>query len=116
MSSPSLEAASAPQIAVEPISHCPVCGAASAQPWRSNLPDWEQETVQQRFSMRRCPACDARFLDPRPLESELDKLYFPGYGPHQATPPEAGPPPAPHAPTRLASLPLRLISAALVTA
>src|SRR5205085_11884306 len=43
--------------------------------------------LAQTFEYDVCTNCGARFLATRPLASELDKLYFPDYGPYQ---PDAG--------------------------
>jgi SAM-dependent methyltransferase len=69
--------------------------------------------MSQRFEYARCRRCDAHFLALRPLESELGKVYFAGYGPyqerHQATPK----PPRAQLTARLLAPPLRAAGAAI---
>jgi SAM-dependent methyltransferase len=69
---------------LERVEACPLCGSGSTKTWRSNCRDWQQPEATDRFDYRHCTRCSAYFLSPRPLESELGRIYFEGYGPYRA--------------------------------
>ena len=69
---------------LERVEACPLCGSGSTRTWRSNCRDWQQPEAADRFGYLHCSACSAYFLSPRPLESELERIYFEGYGPYRA--------------------------------
>jgi SAM-dependent methyltransferase len=66
----------------EVVEGCPACGSAEWESWRRDCRDWQQPQADDRFRYERCFECSACFLADRPLESELDRVYFTGYGPY----------------------------------
>lgn len=101
------------RLLTERVEACPLCGSKVTSTWRTGCRDWQQPDIADRFDYRRCTRCAARFLGVRPVESELSKVYFEGYGPYQAEPDAA--PEAPPIPSlaRAAALPLHVVGAAL---
>jgi SAM-dependent methyltransferase len=61
---------------------CPLCGSKATERWRADCRDWQQPQALDRYEYELCTECGARFLAERPRESELGKVYFPGYGPY----------------------------------
>jgi SAM-dependent methyltransferase len=92
---------------------CPLCGSTATKIWRTDCRDWQQPQIEQRFEYARCTRCGACFLAIRPVASELGKVYFSGYGPHQSVSGRSLKPPPSHLATRLAAPPLRAVAAAL---
>jgi SAM-dependent methyltransferase len=92
---------------------CPLCGSTASTIWRTDCRDWQQPQIKQRFEYERCTRCGACFLAVRPVASELGKVYFSGYGPHQNVPGRPPNPPPSHLATRVAAPPLRAVAAAL---
>jgi 2-polyprenyl-3-methyl-5-hydroxy-6-metoxy-1,4-benzoquinol methylase len=109
--SPAADAAT--RLATERVEGCPVCGSTTTTTWRRECRDWQQVQITQRFEYERCTRCAACFLAERPLESELGKVYFPGYGPYQAAPGATPKPPRIHPGARVAAPPLRAAGAAI---
>jgi SAM-dependent methyltransferase len=98
---------------LERVEACPLCGSGSTRTWRSDCRDWQQPEATDRFDYQHCTACSACFLSPRPLESELGRIYFEGYGPYRAEG-SRGPAPRGAGPfTRAAALGLSAIGLAL---
>ena len=64
------------------------------------------------FDFKECTRCGAYFLGERPLESELERVYFVGYGPHQSMGTTGKAPPA-HVLARAVAPPLRVVGLAL---
>jgi SAM-dependent methyltransferase len=96
----------------ERVEACPLCGSTAATTWRTGR-DWQQPTAADRFEYRRCAQCGLYYLAVRPLESELGKVYFAGYGPYQAEPQGAQEPPLASFTARAAALPLHAAGAAI---
>jgi SAM-dependent methyltransferase len=71
------------RVETERLQACPLCGSTVTNMWRTGCRDWQQPHVANRYEYERCARCAAYFLAGRPLESELAKVYFAGYGPHQ---------------------------------
>jgi SAM-dependent methyltransferase len=82
--SPSEEAAT--RLETEGVEACPLCESTATEIWRTDCRDWQQPRMRDRFEYMRCTQCAACFLAVRPLEAELGKVYFAGYGPHQIVP------------------------------
>ncbi|HZF68408.1 MAG TPA: class I SAM-dependent methyltransferase, partial [Gemmatirosa sp.] len=57
---------------------CCVCGTADAEPVGVGE-DFEYRTSADTFLAVRCRGCGVVYLDPRPAESELDRIYPPSY-------------------------------------
>jgi SAM-dependent methyltransferase len=77
----------APPLALERVVACPLCGSSDSVAWRANCRDWQQPQAPDRYSYERCTRCRAHFLATRPQQSELDRVYFAGYGPYREPPP-----------------------------
>jgi SAM-dependent methyltransferase len=99
------------RLATERVERCPLCETSAAKTWRTDCRDWQQPLAADRFEYRRCTTCGARFLGDRPVESELGKVYFEGYGPYQAEPTSAAPLPSSSLVARAAAPPLHALGA-----
>lgn len=64
-------------LALEPAT-CPICGPGVVEPVAVGE-DFEYWTSPDSFLAVRCAACQLVFLDPRPAESELERIYPPDY-------------------------------------
>ena len=61
-------------------SACPVCPAETPAVDHAQGPDFEYETTGgTEWSLKRCEGCGTIFLDPRPDESELGRIYPTNY-------------------------------------
>jgi 2-polyprenyl-3-methyl-5-hydroxy-6-metoxy-1,4-benzoquinol methylase len=109
--SPSEEAAT--RLETEGVEACPLCESTATEIWRTDCRDWQQPHAADRFEYEHCARCGVCFLAVRPLESELAKVYFAGYGPYQATPVATARHPRVHFAARAAALPLRGARAAI---
>lgn len=65
---------SAPEIASEPVSRCPICRADKAQSMASGF-DYELQTCSNRWNFVRCTACGHAWLNPRPAIETLNVIY-----------------------------------------
>jgi SAM-dependent methyltransferase len=77
-------------IAVTAIPHCQFCGTTGIS-IHKNLRDISLGTPG-RWSFLQCPQCRVVWLDPRPTNGELAKLYGEGYYTHHSEPPPTGEP------------------------
>jgi SAM-dependent methyltransferase len=73
-------------IKTEPVDACPACGSSAGRLWRTDCRDWQQPEATDRFEYVSCESCGARYLSPRPCESELNSVYFAGYEPYRGAP------------------------------
>ena len=103
----------ATRLETERVKACPICGSTAAEPWRVDARDWQQPAATDRFEYERCSACSAYFLVTRPLESELGKVYFTGYGPYQEAPGTTPKPARANLAARAAAPPLHATGAAI---
>ncbi len=60
--------------------NCPICDQCSDEITASGY-DFEYATTDHEFTFRRCPACKVVYLSPRPVPSELSRIYPPEYNP-----------------------------------
>src|SRR5919106_5108697 len=109
--SPAADAAT--RLDTERVEACPLCGSRETRPWRRDCRDWQQVNITQRFEYQGCTRCGTYFLAVRPLESELGKVYFAGYGPYQADPAPTPKAPRAHPVARAVTPPLRAAGAAI---
>ncbi|HEY8028089.1 MAG TPA: class I SAM-dependent methyltransferase [Gaiellaceae bacterium] len=65
---------SAPQIAVERVDTCAVCGADSFS-WAADGFDYELRTCRNHWTFVRCSECGHLWLNPRPAVAELATIY-----------------------------------------
>jgi SAM-dependent methyltransferase len=70
--------ARAPEISIEHIPSCPVCGSANRAHFASGH-DYELETCCNEWDFWRCRECGTAWLDPRPAATELAVIYPPTY-------------------------------------
>src|SRR5918911_5194016 len=110
--SPPVAAAGA-AVRTEVVGACLVCGSARLRPWRSDARDFQQERADGRFAYARCLSCGTHVETVRPVESDLAKVYFTGYGPYQESPAAAVAPPPVHPAARVAAVPARALAAGL---
>ncbi len=73
-----LERADLPEIAVEAVPECPLCGAVRSEPFAEGF-DYELLTCRNRWTFARCLDCDHVWLDPRPAITALGTIYPPTY-------------------------------------
>jgi SAM-dependent methyltransferase len=69
-------------IRTEPVTLCPLCGSGDVVRWRRRCADRQQPSLAQRYDYDRCRSCGCRYLVDRPLEDDVRKIYFEGYGPY----------------------------------
>jgi len=75
---------------LEPVVACPACGAAERELLYAGLADQVFAIAAGEWSLHRCRACASVFLDPRPAEHALGRLYAGDYYTH-APPVEPAP-------------------------
>jgi 2-polyprenyl-3-methyl-5-hydroxy-6-metoxy-1,4-benzoquinol methylase len=75
-------------IATVPVPACPACGGAGPVAI-GGLAD-RLHGVGGRWAFRRCGRCGSLWLDPRPADDQLGRLYPPAYFTHEATDPTDG--------------------------
>ncbi len=80
-SAANLPRASSPPPEVEWVA-CDLCGADDAEPIRT-LRDLIHQTTGEQFTLSRCRCCGLRYLNPRPIPSQLDRFYPAAYTPHR---------------------------------
>jgi len=66
--------AHAPEISIEHIPCCPVCGSAIRAHFASGY-DYELQTCRNGWNFWQCGECRAVWLDPRPAAAELSVIY-----------------------------------------
>ena len=101
------------RIETERVEACPLCRSTATKTWRVDCRDWQQPQFAGRFEYKRCTRCGACFLTVRPLQSELGKVYFEGYGPYQATPASIAPLSGAHSVAPTAAPRLRVVGATI---
>jgi len=70
--------ASLPEIAVEPVPTCAICGGADSAAFAEGY-DYELRTCRNRWRFVRCTGCGHVRLDPRPHPGALPVIYPPTY-------------------------------------
>ncbi|SRR6266508_1223588 len=70
--------ARAPEIAVESVPRCPVCGERTRRHFACGY-DYELETCRNEWHFWQCNACGVVWLDPRPAVDTLGIIYPPHY-------------------------------------
>lgn len=70
--------ASLPEIAVEAVPSCAVCGGSGSAPFAEGY-DYELRTCRNQWRFVRCTACGHVRLDPRPHHDALSVIYPPTY-------------------------------------
>ena len=68
---------------------CCLCGTEDADPVGVGE-DFEYRTSPDFFMMMRCRRCDVVYLNPRPADRELDRIYPPDYHAYQFSKEEFG--------------------------
>ena len=70
------------EIMLEPIElesvNCGVCGSDRSTPYASGK-DYEYRTSDEIFHIVKCQECGNLYLNPRPIQQELDRIYPPSY-------------------------------------
>jgi 2-polyprenyl-3-methyl-5-hydroxy-6-metoxy-1,4-benzoquinol methylase len=64
----------APEISIEYVPCCPVCGSANRNHFASGF-DYELQTCCNEWNFWRCAQCETVWLDPRPAATELGVIY-----------------------------------------
>ena len=64
----------APEISIEYVACCPVCGSKNRTHFASGH-DYELETCRNQWDFWQCVDCSAVWLDPRPAAAELGAIY-----------------------------------------
>ena len=70
---------------LQPVPHCPVCGADDRVALHRGLRDPQLPERTERFDIVRCTSCGTAHLDPRPTDATLGEAYASSYYTH--TPP-----------------------------
>src|SRR5258708_3684313 len=68
----------APEIAVEPVEVCPLCGTRDSTPFADGY-DYELRTCRNLWRFVACTGCDHVRLHPRPRADTLGVIYPPTY-------------------------------------
>lgn len=67
---------------LESVTACPTCGGAERELLYHELADQVFAIAGGKWSLQRCAACSSAFLDPRPAEHAIGRLYAGGYYTH----------------------------------
>src|SRR5215471_6561033 len=60
---------------LEPVRHCPLCGGERSEAEQQNLHDRTFGVAPGAWTFRRCLACRALYLDPRPDRASIHVAY-----------------------------------------
>ncbi len=80
-----------PKDELEPVPCCPLCGSRERTLLHDRLQDHIFARAPGHWTLLRCQACGAGYLDPRPIPSSIGRAYR-GYYTHDHTPTAATPP------------------------
>lgn len=89
MTGPKGPGANWPADGLEALGRCPVCGASGRSLFLDRLRDTTFYTAPGEWSLWRCAACRALYLDPRPTAATIG-LAYQSYYTHEASPGPAG--------------------------